>query len=340
MFLYIILYFVLFFASLNKGKNKLLFWLVIFIFSFLIGFRAFEVGSDTMTYAQMYYYINRNGYHGYPEWGYGSLFFLLGKLGLSFSMTQTIMTVIPFCLAGFVMQKKSSDIYFSLFCLYLMYFVFYAMNIHRQIIACFILLFAYSFLLENKYKKFVLGVFVASLFHAVSLCTLILLLKKWLPSKTQWILFILVFSFLVGAFIPTDVLQYFLGSYANYLQSDTLGSRSETRLILAILLSAYWLGLFIYIYLTSSVSFKHSLYCKIYFVTVVLNNLFMRQELGIRAVLLFSIFQILVFPKYIEDLKPSKKTPFKIGLIIYLSIFLFLFLFNNSAEVVPYRLNL
>ena len=66
----------------------------------------------------------------------------------------------------------------------------------------------------------------------------------------------------------------------------------------------------------------------------------MRQELGIRAVLLFSIFQILVFPKYIEDLKPSKKTPFKIGLIIYLSIFLFLFLFNNSAEVVPYRLNL
>lgn len=70
---------------------------------------------------------------------------------------------------------------------------------------------------------------------------------------------------------------------------------------------------------------------------VIINNLTVRLELGIRVVLLFSILQIILYPLYIESSILSKSLA-TFCVVCYISVFFLVFIISGSAGVVPYRL--
>ena len=324
--------------SIFLKNSKPVFYLTILFFSFFVGFRADSVGADTWNYIDIYRGIGMNGYRGYPEPLYGLLCQYFYLFGYSFSWFQTILTFITLSLGGYTICKHSSNILFSLFCLFGMYFICYAMNITRQIEACFLLLFAYHFLLIGKRVIFILIVLIATGFHSASICMLFLLCIHKLPLNNKIIYLGVLFSFLIGLYLNIELFTFFVGKYAGYLEkSGGSGVRTAERLSYAVALAIYWIVGFLFIWCTAKKEIKNSLYMKLNFIAVLINDITMQLELGIRIVLLFSIMQIILYPLYIKSsILSSSVATFLI--ICYLSVFFFTFIGTNSANVVPYMI--
>lgn len=340
MVLYIIIYIALFLYALFFNKNTFFLLVTLFLFSFLIGFRALSVGVDTMTYSMMYKSIGIGGYNGYPEWGFGFLCQFFYGLGFTFPLFQTCLCFFTLSFSYYVIYKKSPYPGFSVFCLYTMFFIFYTMNINRQIMASFILLLAYYFFLQNSRKGTILFLFLvvfACGFHSSAVLALSLFFIYKIPMNKALVFFLLIGSFVLGISITNDFLDPLIGGYDKYLNT-TQGARTFDRTLLAVFLCSYWSLLFFFILFTSKRFFVESKYMKIYLFVTLINNVLIKQELGIRIMLLISIIQILIFPLYIQNTVLSKKIAM-IFIMFLLSIFFFTFLLNNSSGVVPYKLN-
>lgn len=335
--LYCIIFLVLLINSFLFKNDKLLFGLTLCFFAIFIGFRALSVGADTGNYINMFLSNGRNGYHGYPEPLYGMLCQCFYLLGFSFSGFQTALSLIMLSLAGYAIHKHSPNILFSLFCLFGMYFICYAMNINRQAEACFLILFGYHFLIEKKYIPFISIVLVAMGLHAISIIVLIVIVAHKISLNYVNVFIGLIFSFFIGLYLNESLISGFLGPYAAHLKDGVHGIRNMARLGDAILLVSYWMIGFIFFLITAKDNLKDSIYMKIYFIAVVINNATVRLELGIRVVLLFSILQIIFYPIYIETSTFSRSLA-TFFVVCYISVFFLVFISSNSAAVVPYAL--
>lgn len=335
--LYCIIFLVLLVNSLLFKNDKLVFWLTILFLAIFIGYRSLNVGNDTYNYYNIYLSNGRNGYHGYPEPLYGILCRLFYLLGFSFSGFQTVLTLITLSLAGYTINKHGPNILFSLFCLFGMYFICYAMNINRQAEACFLILFGYHFLIEKKYAPFIVIVIVAMGLHTISIIVLVAIIAHKISLNYANVLIGLIFSFLVGIFLNESIIAELLGPYAIYLKDGASGIRNTARLSEAILLVSYWMIGFVFFLATAKSELKSSFFIKMYFIAVLINNATVRLELGIRVVLLFSILQIIFYPLYIENSILSKSLAI-FCIVCYISVFFLVFIISGSAGVVPYSL--
>ena len=337
--IYLIIYFSLLISSVLLPKSKAMFWCYIVILSFLIGFRGINVGADTVSYDMIYREISSRGYGSYPEPLYGYINELFGTFGFTFQWFQTILTGICLSLGGRTILKRSPNISLSLFFLLTMFFVFYAMNGYRQTMACFLLLFAYDFLLKggkNDYVIFTIMVFIAIGFHKASICAFILPFIINRKFSFNFIVLAVIISLIIGLLMTNDVLSPFVGGYEGYL-SRKAGTRTFDRTIMAVLLAVYWVGAYVLAIILCGKDMRNSAYLKMNLVAILINNILIKQEQGLRVVLFFSILQVVTYPLIIE--KSNKKMQSAICLMFYISIFFFTFLLANSALIVPYYIN-
>lgn len=336
MILFVFLFFLLLVISYNKC-SKISLVLILLIFSVLIGFRGTEVGADTITYMQIYDFLGERGYEGYPEIGYAFFNLLFYKLGFNFHFFQWGMSLIMLGFIGKVILVYSPNRGFSLFILYALFFVFYAMNVFRQMFAVSIVIFAYHLLYRGFKIKFIVCVLLATLFHSISLLALGAL---WLPRLrvTNKIFYSgIIFSLLLGCFVLSDSLFVRIaGPYASYLLENENGFRSDVRVMQAVLLAVFWSSLCVFIYSFIEKVYRDNYWFKIYFVAVILNNLLLRLELGLRVVFYFSIVQIILFSIFIVHNRLAPPWSAHLIVTLYLAIFFFLFLSNGSAGILPY----
>lgn len=344
MILYIVLYFILLLSSFSKGKNSVLFlWLAIILIAFLVGFRSDDVGADTVTYKGMYTYLHRSGYAGYPEPLYALLNIFLANLGLSFNESQFIIALVGFSLCGLVIKKVSCNYSFSIFTLYVLYFVFYTMNIYRQLVGVYILFYAFYSLSRGKKLSFYIYCLAAACFHAVLIIAMgiALLMKKWLlPIRLnkKIVLNFLLVTFLIGALIPPSAYSVLMGRYAAYLFSDE-GGRSWGRFIQSVFLSTYWSAFFYYIFKHTPNEYRNNFWLKLYLLGIMLGNVLMQLELGLRVPLMCTIAATLVLPHFLRNNTLKHKTNTLVIVTVWLSVFFFIFLLSNSAKVVPYNIS-
>lgn len=336
MLFYSIIYIALFISSLAPPKNKQIFYLTILFFSFLIGFRAESVGTDTGSYMDIYE-ANKDGYIGYPEPLYGYLCRFGGFCGMPFYVFQALLSLITLSLAGKTIIKYSPNIQLSLLCMFGMYFIFYAMNINRQVEACFIILYAYHFLYQRKKIWFVVWVIIAAGLHAASLILLpLLFIHRFQISSGKVVWTLLSLSFIFGLFLGTVFFDWIAGSYAHYLDGSD-GMREGNRTALSIALAMYWMMGFAGIWYTMRGNLKNTFFFKLYLLSLIVSNLTLKLELGLRVVLLFSIGQVVFYPMYAYNSRLSRRTAI-CCVACYLAIFFLVFVRNNSADVVPYVL--
>lgn len=338
MLLYILIYIVLLFFSYIELRSHyvIIIWGV--LFSLLVGFRAEEVGTDTISYMMMYDELS-DGYSGYPEPLFGLYGALCNKLGFSFQIFQTLIFFFAFYFTIVIVKRRSPNYGFSIFFLFSCYFLFYSLNIYRQMLACFMSVYICNLYFEKKCHivTYLFLVGLITLIHYTALLLVPVIFINKLKMKSNVVVLSLVISLILGIIDMSNILMPIIGKYERLMMND-LYIRSIEKLIIGVLLSLYWTALFLFLYKKSSKEFRESYYMKFFLCGLVIYNLLIRQDMGLRVLLYFTIHLSIALPLFIQ-LNLKKRLFYKHLLIAYCSIYLFVFLLMNSADVVPYMIN-
>lgn len=173
-------YFLLLFESRRKSRNRkiicgnrvigytpdLLKWLPAIPLTVIAAIR-YNVGYDySMTYVNIFNNVlNGRSKEAWGDYGY----ILLNKVVLIFTKDYAgifIVTAIIFCGCMFLaIYRESDDIAMSGYLLVCTGYYFNFLNGMRQMLALAILMVSIKFIRENKFKKFMICVFIACLFH-------------------------------------------------------------------------------------------------------------------------------------------------------------------------------
>ncbi len=313
------------------------------ILTILIGCRSISVGADTGLFSTVFRGLVKHGYHGYPEPIYAYLNIAIGHFTNNYYVVMFVLAAI-FSICCYAAIRRASPLPgYSVFVLFAMYFVFYAMNISRQMTAVSVVFLGYTYLIDNRKVVFIFLTVIAALIHTSAITALLALALPYVNTKRlDIILMSVAVAFVIGLLLSDSMFQSIGdnigGDYAKYLHdsSGRNGFRNESRLGLAIMLTLFWDALFFFVYLYIIPNLRSNLWLKLYFLAILFVNLTSRMELGIRVVLYFSICQCIVYPMFLKNNKLRFKPAGEIVISLMLMIFFSVFLTNNSAMVLPY----
>ena len=341
MLIYLFIYILLLIGAYVSERSVFVLYVMLAFIAFIVGYRAQTVGMDTETYYILYDSLGDIGYLGYPEPIFGLLCEFSNKIGIPFPLFQTVLMFFALCMTALAIRRESNNYCLSMFLMLSMYFICYAMNIYRQILACFIVVYACSVLINERKKwKFVLWVIVAAGFHLFALILLSALLLEIIRFRKGYIYIGLALSLIIGLVSILNLLVPLLGFYGEYYIENTGEDYAKTgmRLILAFLISVYWTIGFFYLYKHADDRFRESLYMKLFLVGILVYNLLIRHDLGLRVTLYF-LFPMIIGLSVFVDTAKMNRLKAQALVVSYTSIYYFLFLAMNSANVVPYTIN-
>lgn len=339
-FFCIIILLAIFWRLLN---SKVAAGIILLGFALLIGLRSLSVGVDTQPFSIIFNELSKYGYHGYPELLYSYLNIAIGHFTSNYHAVKLALAgIFAICCYAAIIRVSPLPGY-SVFVLFAMYFVFYAMNISRQMTAVPIVFLGYTYLAEERKWIFVAITVLASFMHASAIVALLALVLPYVNMhRRDVIVACLAVTFVVGLALSDGMFQSIGdsigGDYGRYLYDRTgrNGFRSESRLSLAIMLTLFWDALFLFVYIFIKPNLRNNMWVKLYFAAILFVNLTTRMELGIRVVLYFSICQCIVYPMFLKNntlrFKPTGEIVISTMLIIFFSVFLS----NNSAGILPY----
>lgn len=334
MLLYILIYIVSF-ILIFFPKNKYVFILFYFILLFIGGLRDLTVGTDTSNYYDIYRIIKYDptGIEfvlGFVEPGWVFLNYLCSHYSDGYRYIIFIgvfLAITPF----FIRVWKSYKNPFAAIFFYIALFFYYnSFNITRQMIAVSIIIFSLHYLENGKNIKFYISILAAMMFHYSSiLCFLFPFIMKNIKLSNTWVIFSLLFTYACGVYIIPRILPLlpYIGRYSVYLM-DGAGSGSITRLLLNFF--------FIFIYSTSN-NHKLKKYFTLFFIGIVIYNLFAFSAAVGRVALYFMCTQFLLFST-IDSRYKFNTFMLKLCSFIYATVYYFTMLNANSGEIVPYKI--
>lgn len=181
----------------------------------------FRVGGDYSMYASGFFSMAQSGFSSmsYEDWEIG--YVLLNKIIAIFSVKPAVFVMVTSILSligpFFLIWRHSVNPFMSVF-LYLNMYLFYMdMNFIRQAIAMSILCFAYGFLKDKKFWRFLLFVAIAATFHMTVLYMIpvfLVALLKISPQSMTLYLFGLLFYYILSDGVLNILLSKFHTEYA------------------------------------------------------------------------------------------------------------------------------
>lgn len=169
----IIVWALVFCTGKKTNLKKFLFVGICFIQCFLISAYRYGIGFDYSMYAAGFFRMTVEGFSSmsYEDWEIG--FILLNKfMGLFTAQPSAFIAVTSLLILigpAYLIARYSINPFLSVF-LYVNLYLFYLdMNYVRQALAMSILCFAYQFIKEKKFWRFILVVAIASCFHLTAL---------------------------------------------------------------------------------------------------------------------------------------------------------------------------
>lgn len=286
-------------------NRRILQHLIILLVTIIIGYR-YDVGSDYFSYEQMY--LSQDSASFVERYGIEYIFYIIYhvcyKLGVSYNFALCVLNIIPICLLykTFRDQKVFAWIIIMLF---LSGQFFLHLNIVRQSIALFVLIYSTSYIHKRLFARFIVCVIIAAGFHTSAVLFLpfyfIPYLSAIITNRTlQYILFIgtllfsdIILNALVG--LMTIVMQY--TPYAQY--GDLLTTYEvQTGSGVGVIMKAIS-GLAIINYSTQlSNKYKKcgfDVFYLIYFAGALMSNIFgVTSLLLLRLIFLFDSFRFIV----------------------------------------------
>ena len=192
------------FISLNDNRNnKKAYCIILGMIYFLIAsLRGRCVGGDTDIYVNAFQYLSTVSYKGAANFmGKDPVFYIfisfIGKIWCNYTFLFTIIAFIFTVSVTNFIYKFSDDPFLSWAFMLAFNLYQFTLTAMRQTIAISFVLFAFSYLLENKWFKGVILTLIASLFHMSALCVLVIFVFYKVKINKQ----ILYSSLLVLAFV-------------------------------------------------------------------------------------------------------------------------------------------
>lgn len=318
-------------------RNKHIYYFSLFSLTLLVALRDETIGTDTEQYILMYEHFENASYNGWPEplYAYSMIFF--NRIGANFHVFQWFIALLTTLFFHLGIKKCSKNPFYSLFCLYSLFFIFYLMNINRQIIAVSIVFYALTFLYEKRKIPFAIFVLIAATFHYASLITFGMLLALKIKGRRNLYTIGILFSLILGFIINETILGALLGPYSNYLNSTEHGFRTGARTLQALMLSTYFSSLALLIIITIKKIFIDNFWIKVFVCGIILNNLTMKLDLGLRIVMFYTIAQLIVYNLYIHNNNIKQKFFIFCTINTFMLIYFFFLFFTGSAGIFPYK---
>ncbi|APA93621.1 EpsG family protein [Myroides sp. ZB35] len=308
-------------------KSKLLLRISFILLFILSAFRSELVGTDTKGYFMLFERMQR-GIEIRQEVLWRYLNQLVVYVGGDFNLLLIISSLLVLVPVYLVIKSHSPYKFFSLFLYYSLYFYLFSLNITRQSIAVGFTLLALVYLIDDKKKKFVLFVLLATGFHTTAILSLFLLFIDRIPNKDRFLLLISGITIFIGIFLsgPLFTLAGSLFGYLQYVEAYELGTIPGNFAYLLIL------SLFLYFLMKTS-DYRGRLF-KLFYVFIIVSNLVIRIPFGDRIVLYFAIIQIIYLPYYlyVTKLEPRQLAVF----IVVLYAFVMFFRKLGAGEIFPY----
>lgn len=312
---------------------------------FLAGLRSYNIGADTSTYLKALEHYKNLPFDQilkaeiiWPfdfEWGY----FMLTKLAAAFSLSKTnflfLIALIIYIPLFMFICKYSENSYISILIYFGLGLFSYSLGIFRQMIAISITFYSIEYIKKNNFVKFIITIFIASLFHR----TAFIMIPFYFISKLNLRnIYVIAFFTQIPCLIYGRTILVFLfnlfGKYTSYLGSehDVIGGSYTMLIIFNIILFAS------NIYLRKNITSKEE---KVWFssVPVCINLQALSYSFGIfgRIIPYFSIYMIILIPLLISKFFKGKNLIIS-SIIISLILFGIIYLgFNGNHFVCPYE---
>ena len=195
----------------------------------LSAFRSYSVGTDTKNYLSHYYDVCSNGLEAIQrinfETGYEILMYVTSFLNNPRVLFCILSAIICF---GYyrLIKKYSTNVFFSTFLFISLYIYALTFNIVRQFIA---IIFIIEFVMElnkGEWRKSIVWLFIASLFHKTALIMVIfypfMCLKKLVknPKEFERILIILLGISVFAIDLGLKMISIIIPKYQYYLDDD------------------------------------------------------------------------------------------------------------------------
>lgn len=320
-----------------KAKNKSF---IIFSSLGLIidsGLRHLSIGPDTYQYYLMFeeaksYTISDlfkstfgiGIYSNVKDVGYWLFVRLFQQIFSSFRMFLIFIAVFFFTALGRFIYKNTDDLR-SILLSYLfyigMFWYFFSTTGCRQTISVSLLMFAFPYLVEGKYIKYVAVILVSTLFHASAICAMLGVLVMFVHSKR-------FFSILVITLIPIIfVARYKL--FAFLIESlnvqDVYGVYLETKETASsiVVTMFYFIILVLCIAYRDRLTTSKSMDCcmKLYFLGMCLLPTMYIAATAMRVTFYFTYTMYLIIPSIIKHLNVPNKYVMSVLLMMILSFF-------------------
>ncbi len=364
----------------NPFLRNVLILFAILLPAIIAGGRANTIGTDIKSYAEPLQrfanlnsnfadFINFQGIlnNGQPfqrfEKGYVTLIYLSSrvtpKLWFNFFVTELIILV---CVVlGMIKFSRIRNISLCIG-IFIFFTFFYNMsfNLIRQSLAMFILFYGFSYLVKKEWIKYIITIFVASLFHSSAIIGCLFMFVYWLlyrNTKTQlyfklnndhvlskqallslFLSLMVVIALFSPAIIKEILSSFNLSKYVSYLPSSIKGSWIEliTRLPFFAILLVEWRN--------NSKNKLRYFYLVMTVLDICLSQLSGNDSaatvFGSRISWYTSVFYIYSMSDMLEAKKDTKTLVSKILLILYLCIYWYVFtVVLNYNETVPYIFN-
>ena len=324
--------------------KKIVFWLPLLIAAFILGLRD-GVGVDFNVYRAIYLNLD---FGDIPEVGFQFGYRIFHYLHLSFNDFLIFVNVLSFYALYRGMSDYPAKTWIILF-LFLTGQVFLFLNIIRQGIAFFILLWSVNEYLKRRFWCYLLLVLFACSFHFSALLFLVVpLLKRcrvlldyhWIVVAVIMIFFLLgnlIFSYLLNGIM--EIMNYtHYGRYGslltNWSMTEGSGMGGAIKFLSAML---------VFLFLPGFRTFyknRFDVVIMIYLVGTLFTLIFGNSLLLSRVSFLFISFQFVVFGLFVKYLLSTGKLAMTIiaalFLITYSSYFIGMILLNNN-DCSPYH---
>ena len=209
---------------IQKKDSKLGLILLILNVSLLAGFRDVTVGTDT----KYYHSIFNNYFSGGGIYFREAVFMYISRALMKITGTDRIVFLFYAFLTNSLifarLWKWRDKCSFSLMTFFYLTLYFpQSLNIMRQYVAAAFIFWAFDLVFENKYKRYVLIVLIASCFHTSALIAFVFLPVHYFMSNRNSIKkLIFLLLLVITAIFVTVPLRSIIYEYAGYFENPSL----------------------------------------------------------------------------------------------------------------------
>lgn len=321
------------------------FWtmLIIILPSLLIGFRSFEIGSDTMNNVVSYSLLAHE-YTPIIRWDrvFDSFFryciFILSKGNPTFFLFAMAFVTLFILVKALDKWVDKISIPIALFVYYAL-FGMQLLNQSRQLIAVSIFFYAIPYLLERKYAKYLWYILVASLFHFTAFIGVffaLLYFKKGYFAPIKKVFFYIVWSLSPVLIYPLLLIihRFIPSSYSGFIEIASYGG-----LGFGILVTIFPVVIPIFLYRRYIVDHATKYLTRIALLTYPLRFAGYYSYFLMRLNYYSSIFMVLVIPIIISNIKSKSKKKFAtlVMIIILMIYYIVHYMYLYDGSMFPYK---